>query len=80
MATQHLKYTHYGIDLDTGAEYDVRALIAITDDDVTYTVRSATDRTLSRTLRVPRAEAPFFLSILGAIAELARAEQDRQPV
>ena len=33
MATQHFKYSHFGIDLDTGAEFDVRAFIAVDDDD-----------------------------------------------
>ena len=78
MATQHLKYMHTGINLDTGAEYHAAALVTIDDDDVTYTLRSI-DRSQTRRFQVPRSEATLVLALLAAIAEMCGAEQDRQP-
>ena len=78
MATQHLKYIHTGIDLDTGDEYNIASLITITDDLVTYTVRTI-DRTQHRTLQAPADQATFFLSVLSAIRDLCRSEPQRDP-
>jgi len=74
MTARHIKFVIAGFDLDTGEEYELAALVTITDE-VTYTGRSI-DRSQVEWIRRPATEAPFFVQMMEVVHQVCYPERE----